>query len=63
MKYAILVVWLDGDQEYVKDGLSQDVATFTTKAKAQKKADFMARIGEDEARSISVVKYGKRKTA
>lgn len=57
MRYAVLVVWTNGDEEYVCKGVnSEKVASFTSKRDAQEMADFM-HVGMDKVQSISVVKY------
>jgi hypothetical protein len=58
MKYAILVVWLDGVEEYVKQG--SDVAIFHSKRAADEQAEFMRMGMEDECQSINVVQYPSR---
>ena len=57
MKFAILVVWSNGEEEYVKQGLSDTIALFT-KREAEKQVEFM-KIGMDgdpDMQTISVVK-------
>ena len=52
--YSILVVWKDGTAEYIKEGISTEIARLTRK-KAQQQADFL-KIGIDgDCHSINVV--------
>lgn len=52
MRWAILVVWDDGEEEYLTDAAG-NVAVFT-KARAKEQVEFM-KIGMDEYQSINVV--------
>ncbi len=53
-RYAIKVVWKDGSEDYVFDFMTSHVSTFTSRARAQQRADFLAE-GMDDAQSINVV--------
>jgi hypothetical protein len=57
MRYAIKVIWKNGDEEYVMSGLGKSarIATFSAKSRARTEADFMA-MGIDDAQSINVVR-------
>jgi hypothetical protein len=59
-RWKILVIWLDGDQEYLKDGKRPDgaVATFSREA-ADRQRDFMLAGMSDEVQSINVVRSGE----
>lgn len=58
-KFAILVIWSDGEEEYLHQGLGTTPAMFTSKQHAREQADFM-RIGmEGDCQSINVVPYPK----
>lgn len=59
MKYAIKVIWANGLEEYVKQGV--ETALFGTRAEAKEKADFF-RMGMDygECQSINVVPFPKK---
>lgn len=63
-RWALLVVWRDGTEEYVKEGLGTSVAQFT-RAEAVAQKDFlMMGMDQNECQSINVVRApGKRKTA
>lgn len=55
--FAVLVVWSDGGEEYLSEGLSERPARFPNRRDAEHQRDFM-RIGmADECESISVVEY------
>jgi hypothetical protein len=56
--YAILVTWLDGSEEYLKQGLSgTNVARFHSRKEAKKQKDFMLIGMSDEVESIDIVSY------
>lgn len=58
MKYAIKVIWLDGTEEYVKEGFGADahVATFADRREADRQRDFMSHgFDEGEIQSLNVV--------
>lgn len=61
-RYAILVIWKDGSEEYVvhyRVGEPGQVAIYPSRRKAEEQADFM-RIGmEGDCQSINVVHYKK----
>lgn len=52
-RWKILVVWKNGDEEFVANGT--DDAIFTSKEKAQEVADGF-KMGIDDAESVSVVR-------
>ena len=52
-RWAIKVVWSDGEEEYLKEGIR--VAIFSSRSRAHEQADFM-KIGMDDVQSIAVVK-------
>lgn len=56
--FAILVVWLDGSQEYLKEGTkaSNRTATFASAVEAQYWKDFLLQDISDEIQSCSVVR-------
>lgn len=51
--FSILVVWLDGEQEYLKEGRS--TATFPSRKAAEGWREFMLEGMADEVQSINVV--------
>jgi hypothetical protein len=56
--YAILVTWLDGEEEYLKEGLSGTViARFHSRKEAKEQKEFMLMGMSDEVDSIDVVPY------
>ncbi len=55
--WAVLVVWEDGEEEYLHPGIGDDVAIFRTREEAQEKRDFMWIGMEGECQSINVVRY------
>ncbi len=55
MSYAILVVWKDGNEEYLKEGYSDKPAIFLSKSSAKEQAEFMYMGMEEEVQSINVV--------
>ena len=55
--WAVLVVWLDGEEEYLHPGMSDDVAVFRTQEEAQHQRDFMWIGMEGECQSINVMRY------
>jgi|HubBroStandDraft_2_1064218.scaffolds.fasta_scaffold27878_7 hypothetical protein len=60
--YAILVVWMNGEMEYVCEGATSDeTARFRDKWAAKRQADFMKMGMEDETQSISVVRFPEPK--
>lgn len=56
--YAIKVIWANGEEEFVKQGLGDTPALFHSRMRAGEQADFM-RMGmdDDECQSINVVPY------
>lgn len=57
MRWAIEVVWSDGESEFLRRGLSPDgpVATFNARSRAEEQAAFMQE-GMDDVQSVNVVK-------
>ena len=56
MTHAILVIWSNGESEYLKEGLTTDPARFTLR-QAREQRDFMLIGMEDEVQSINVVPF------
>lgn len=59
-KLAIKVVWLDGEEEYLKEGA--EPASFVNRARAEEMKSFMLEGMSDEVQSINVVPYPHRTT-
>lgn len=60
-RYAIKVVWADGDEEYLKLGQSRVPAVFPNRQRAKEQADFMLMgMDQGECQSINVVPYPKK---
>jgi hypothetical protein len=57
MAFKVLVVWNDGDEEYLAQGARD--AIFTSRHKAEEQAKFMRMGMSDECQSISVVRAEK----
>lgn len=57
--FAIKVIWLDGEEEFLKQGETPDgeVAMFANRERATTQRDFMLLGMEDEVQSINVVPY------
>lgn len=55
--WAVLVIWEDGTEEYLKAGVSGSVARFHSREAANDQADFVRMGIEDECQSVSVVNY------
>jgi hypothetical protein len=57
MKYAIMVVWSDGSDEYVKEG--SRIASFPSRARAKEQVSFMkiGMDGDEDVQSISIVRF------
>ena len=53
-RWAVLVVWENGEEEYLKQGLGSAVATFTKQA-ARDQVEFMKIGMEGDCQSINVV--------
>ena len=53
-QYRILVVWHDGSEEFLKEGLSDIPARFSSRRAAEAQQEFLA-IGLESAQSINVV--------
>jgi len=53
-RFAVLVIWKDGEEEYLREG--SRVAVFSARSRAEDQADFMRMGMEDEVQSINVVK-------
>lgn len=56
MNYAVLVIWKDGSEEYLKEGLGAIPAKFSSKTAANGQVKFM-KMGMDDFQSINVVRY------
>ena len=56
-KWAVKVIWPDGQESYVRKGLTNEIAVFQSKQKAKKQAEFMEMGMSDEVQSINVVRY------
>jgi hypothetical protein len=59
--YAILVIYEDGDESYLRDGLGDTPSRFPSRAAALKQVDFLKIGMEGEVQSINVVKYPAKK--
>jgi hypothetical protein len=59
--YAVLVVWPNGEQEYLKRGIGGNPALFHSRKAAELQVNFMKIGMETECQSISVVKYKRPK--
>lgn len=60
-RWAVLVIWPDGEQEYARVGATPGgpIATFS-KREAKARADFLrAGLEEDEVQSVNVVREPK----
>lgn len=58
MRYAIKVIWADGEEEYLSEDVGTRPAVFASKASAERQVEFM-RMGMgalDGAQSINVVR-------
>lgn len=57
-RFAIKVIWADGEEEYLKLGQSTTPASYTSQQRAKEQIEFM-RMGMDdgECQSINVVPY------
>ena len=55
MKWAIKVVWKDGEEEYLK-GPRGRIATFFGRSRAEDQAEFMREGMESDVQSINVVR-------
>ena len=61
--YAILVVWKDGTEEYLKEGILSDCPViFLSKKAATEQAEFMYAGMEDKVQSINVVRRTHERT-
>ena len=58
-RWAILVIWNDGEKEYLHEGVGTSPAKFSSRSEACRQKEFME-IGMDgECQSINVVPYPK----
>ena len=55
--WAILVVWNDGTEEYLHEGMGVKTARFHSREAAQQQRDFMWIGMEGECQSISVIRH------
>lgn len=54
--YCVLVVWTDGTEEFLKQGLGDKPAIFHSRKEAKEQADFVKMgMDDDECESVSVV--------
>lgn len=58
--WAILVIWQDGDEEYLKQGMSAIPAKFSNRNDAIEQTKFMKIGMEGEVQSINIVPYPKK---
>jgi hypothetical protein len=58
--YALLVIGLDGEEEYLCDGMGDRPTRFFSRREAQSQKDFMWMGMEGEVQSINVVSYPRR---
>ena len=58
-RFAIFVTFLDGEEDYVCDGMSDRVKMFHSRSRAQEQVDFMMIGMEGEVESIDIVPYPK----
>lgn len=56
-RFAIKVIWLNGEEELLKTGHSGRVADFPSRDRAEAQRDFMLEGMADEVQSINVVPY------
>jgi hypothetical protein len=57
-RFAIKVIWADGNEEYLKQGMGSSVAQFNSQRDAKEQADFMKMgMDADEIQSINIVPY------
>lgn len=63
-RYAVKVVWADGREEYVCEGISDQPGVFPNKVRAKELADgFEMAFDEGEIQSINVVRAPARRRA
>jgi hypothetical protein len=55
--FAVLVIWEDGEEEYLKEGTSTRPARFSSRKHAKEQAEFMKMGMDGEYQSINVVPY------
>lgn len=55
--FAILVIWKNGEEEYVKQGLSYTPARFSSRARANERKRFLEMGADDDIQSINLVPY------
>jgi len=63
MRYAVQVVWNNGDTEYLNRGIGDSIALFPSKQKATKYAEFMKMGMDEDVQSINVVRFPARRAA
>ena len=59
-RYAVLVVWKGGQEEYLKEGNSSTPAKYFSFEKAKEQADFMLIGMKEDVQSINAVDYPAR---
>jgi len=57
--YALLVISLDGEEEYLCDGMGDRPSRFFSRREAQSQKDFMWIGMEGDVQSINIVPYPK----
>lgn len=57
LDWAILVIWKDGEEEYLHEGLGTTTARFRSRNDAIEQTKFMKMGMDDEVQSINVVPY------
>lgn len=61
--FALLVIGLDGEEEYLCDGMSDRPSCFFNRREAQSEKDFLWIGMEGDVQSINIVPYPRRVTA
>ena len=54
--FAILVIWADGEQEYLKQGVAH-VVRFSSRKRAQEQREFMLMGMDEDVQSVNVVPF------
>lgn len=63
-KYAIKVIWLDGQEEFVREGIAGGRISLYSNIKiAKAQRDFMLEGMEEDVQSINVVPYPLEKSS
>jgi hypothetical protein len=60
-QFAIKVIWNDGEEEFIKEGIGSTPARFSSRSKAEEQVDFMW-MGMDngDCQSINIVPYPQK---